>query len=258
MDERYLYECESDLGHRFIQFISAIAASIFYVSGASVAHAQNNNLFLSYSVLSPISTPECDGYLDRVVVEMFRRNNLVLEKEYVAPARALDMATRGLTDGDMSRSESVTTSHPDLLQLPESTYSITLAGMYIDPEITLASWSDFNSYNVGYIRGWQEALRILDDHQSVTEVSDPETLLQMLKTGRIDVAMFTILPAKIMAKSLDIEHYYFSDIRQERKMYMYLNKRHENLIEPLNESLREMKRDGTYHEIMGPYIKDNK
>ncbi|PIB26635.1 hypothetical protein BFP76_12140 [Amylibacter kogurei] len=191
-------------------------------------------------------------------MEMFRRNNLLLDKEYVAPARGLDMANRGLTDGDMSRSQVVKVSHPDLLQVPESTYSITLAGMYTDPKINLTSWSDFNQYNVGYIRGWQEALRIFDGHQKLTEVSDPETLLQMLQTGRIDVALFTILPAKIMAKNLNFENYYFSDIRQERKMYMYLNQRHADLIEPLSESLREMKRDGTYHEIMGPYIKENK
>ncbi|GHA48762.1 ABC transporter substrate-binding protein [Amylibacter ulvae] len=213
---------------------------------------------MSHGVLLPLSTPENDGYLDRVVLEMFKRNNLLLQKEYVAPARALDMATLGLTDGDMVRTESVKISHPDLLQVPESIYSVIVTGVYVDPKIELESWSKFSDYKVGYIRGWQDALRVFDNRDNFLEVSDAQTLLLMLKSGRIDVAFLTLFPAKFLAKELEFDTLYFSKIREEREMYLYLNERNADLIEPLSASLREMKRDGTYQQIMGPYIEGNK
>ena len=115
----------------------------------------------------------------------------------------------------------------------------------------LGGWKSLENRHIGIVRGW----KILENHTRgfphVTLVSTETELFTMLQKGRLDVALYDKLTGYEQLSQRG-----FTDIRHlepplvSREMFLYLNKKHTDLIQPLAEALKTLKRDGTYEKIL--------
>jgi len=76
-------------------------------------------------------------------------------------------------------------------------------------------------------------------------------LFNMLDMGRIDVALYDRLTGLEQISLRNFKGmFYLEPPLASRNMYLYLNRKHAKLAEPLAEALRSMKKDGTYDGIV--------
>ena len=240
----------------FLRVISlAICAAVVGVPMFSAAaQAEDKPLLIASANLPPVVTKTADGYLDRILDEMFARVGLKHRIEIVPGRRGLDGANTGLYDGDAARIDSVGHGFPDLIMLPEPVIPVVFAGQMLTDASAIRTPADFNDYRLGYIRGWKIAERLFADHPDAVAVRNADVLMRMLANHRIDVAFMTIAPARHLAKNLGIAPPMATEFRVQRDLFLFLNPRHKALVPDLTAALRAMKADGTYDTILAGYM----
>jgi len=85
----------------------------------------------------------------------------------------------------------------------------------------------------------------------VNKVEQPEQLFRMLESGRIDLALYTLADGVALARGMGLAT--IQPVRPTLKdvdMYLYLNRKHADLVAPLAAALRAMKADGSYDRLL--------
>lgn len=215
-------------------------------------------LILASASLSPLKTPDGDGYLDRLYAEWFARAGFRVELQSVPAARGLENANAGLLDGDSGRITMDSTLYPNLLRVPESVVQVVFSGVHLDRTISVDTSAEFRRYRVGYVRGWRIAERFFAGSQSAHAVRDANGLLNMLAAKRIDIAFMTLAPARIMAQEKNLPPLMSTNLKLKKLIFLYLHTRHRDKIPALTDALRAMKTDGSYDRIMNDYVVENR
>ncbi|MGB5559582.1 MAG: transporter substrate-binding domain-containing protein [Paracoccaceae bacterium] len=219
-----------------------------------MAQSANPPLVLSNATLPPVTNQSGDGYLNLVLNEMFARTGLAYTLEAAPPERGLFYVAAGQFDGEAARAEIVSESFPDLIKLSEPIIDVAFAGLMKHERYRISSWQDLSDLRVGYIRGWKIFDSILENHRDVARVRNADILLNMLKHDRIDVALITVVPGRQLAQEKGMGHLFATEARLTVNLFMYLNKKHADKAEKLNNALIAMKADGRYDEIMAGYV----
>lgn len=111
-------------------------------------------------------------------------------------------------------------------------------------------------YNVGIIRGWKILETVAAGAKSVTVVANGEQLFSMLDKGRIDIALVEKLQGMEFIKKMGLHGIkVLQPSLLEGNWYLYVNKKHENLIPTLISSLRKIEEDGTIKRINESVLK---
>jgi len=198
----------------------------------------------------PLSSPQQTGMLDRLVKEVFARLGIPVILAPLPSERSLINANSGITDGDINRIEGINRLYPNLIQVPERTMAFEFVAFTKRPGLTIENWDSLRPYTVGIITGW----KILEEHvtgRMVTKVENARLLFTLLQKGRADVVVYERLQGLHFIKELGL-----TDVRvvdpplDVRDMFLYLNKKHADLVPRVAEELRKMKADGTYQAIM--------
>jgi polar amino acid transport system substrate-binding protein len=233
-------------------------AGILFVS--SVGFADEPRVLVLNDVNEPpLTTPEHTGFLDVIAMEAFRRVGVELRLVKLPAERALLLANDGLQDGDLTRIAGLEEQYPNLVRVPEKLIDWDFAAFSKDVSIP-ANFEAVRRHSVGLIKGWKIYEQNMAGAVHVTTVDDPEQLFRLLDRDRIDVALYV----RWMGLAL-IQKQALKNIRllepplASRAMYVYLNKRHAELVPKLAEALRALKREGfyrrVYHEKLLPYDK---
>ncbi len=168
------------------------------------AQADETLLQLSNTTLPPVTTPNGDGFLDRIAREMFDRAGLKFELLKLPSARGLALSNAGLLDGELARIDIRTSLFPNLQKLPDPLIDVVFAGLYLRDDINASTLEDFRHYRVGYIRGWVIAETLFADYANATATGSVNQLMDMLEADRIDIAFMTVAPARYLANSREI------------------------------------------------------
>ena len=239
-----------------------ILLGVLVGSGAMVASAgasgTDGPLRLSNATLPPVTTPEGNGYLDRVLAETFRRAELEFVIRDVPPARGLAQANAGILDGDVARIDVPSRLFPNLLRVPEPIIDVVFAGLHTRDDVVVENVEDFERYRVGYVRGWKIAELMFADVDSALPVRRPAQLLDMLEAGRIDLAFLTVAPARHLARSRNLGELDVTDFAIRRNLYLHLHESHADKVPRLSAALAAMKADGSYGELLRGYERKNR
>lgn len=204
----------------------------------------------------PLTTPAKDGLLDIVVGEAFRRNGLALELVKLPAERALQNANNGIDDGDLSRIAGLEQHYPNLIRVPEKLFDMDFVVFTNSPKVTASDLETIARYNVGLIRGWKILETKTAGMPYVTAVRNAETLFNMLSKKRIEIALYSRWMGTALSKKLGIANVRVIDPPlASKEMFMYLNKKHKDLIPRLAESLRQIKQEGMYEKIFSEKLK---
>lgn len=212
------------------------------------------SLTMATTVSPPLSEPGQDGMLDLIVKGAFARAGVEVALQQLPSERGLVMADAGQVDGDANRISGLETAYPNLLRVPECNMIYEFTAFALRPDVSVRHWDDLRHYTVAYIIGW----KIYDENvraSSTVKVATPENLFALLRAGRVDVVLYYRLGGLYYARKLGLANLRPLDPPlATREMYMYLNRRHADLLPRLADALRDMKKDGGYQRIVDPFL----
>jgi len=212
------------------------------------------SLTMATTVSPPLSEPGQDGMLDLIVKGAFARAGVEVALQQLPSERGLVMADAGQVDGDANRISGLETAYPNLLRVPECNMTYEFTAFALRPDVSVRHWDDLRHYTVAYIIGW----KIYDENvraSSTVKVATPENLFALLRAGRVDVVLYYRLGGLYYARKLGLANLRPLDPPlATREMYMYLNRRHADLLPRLADALRDMKKDGGYQRIVDPFL----
>lgn len=194
-------------------------------------------------------------WLIQVYEEAFDRLGYGMRYRYIPAARATQMATQGLSDGELGRTEFYGESHPELVRVEEPHLEVNFSA-YTNLEcIHKLDWESLKAtdYRIGYLRGLDKIRKRLSsfDQKRISVVNRDLNGIRMLKSHRIDVY---IGPETSVNHSLKSIEFFKSGVRnvgilESHRAHAYLNGKHTELATRLSEVLREMKNEGLLQEF---------
>jgi polar amino acid transport system substrate-binding protein len=185
--------------------------------------------------------------------QVFSRNGLKVSVQFLPAERAIQQANSGMNDGDGPRVAGLETQYTDLIQVPEKFLDMEFVGFSKNAAIRTDRWESLKPYRIGFIRGWKILEANIVGTQSLDIAGNTENLFNLLKKDRIDIA--------VIGKAEGLNHIMeqrIKDIRvlspplAKKEMFLYLHKKHENLVPKIAASLKDMKREGKYSQIADP------
>ena len=229
--------------------VAAIAGIAVILVSLQTARAKE--FVINTAAQAPMVNAEHNGFLDQLTKEIFRRLEsdvkIVLMK---ANARTLINVDKGIDDGNLVRIAGMEKIFKNLRRVPEHMTVFEFSCFTKDPNIKIRNWDDLEPYNVAFIRGWKILERNVTKAQSINLVKDSGQLFDLLKNDRTDIVIFGLVRGKYVLQAKEIEGVrVLSPPLASQKVYMYLNKKHEDVVPQAAEALAKMKADGTYRKI---------
>jgi polar amino acid transport system substrate-binding protein len=216
-------------------------------------------LVITTSVGPPVSNETDTGFYDLILQEAFSRIGRQIDIIHLPAERALINADSGITAGEFPRISGLEKKYPNLVMVPEKITNYEFVAFSKHHGIKMTSWDALQPYDVAIVRGWKILENNIVNTRSLVRARNQELLFNLLKNDRTEIVVYSRLEGYALIRSLGLEGVVVLEPPLAvREMYLYLNKKHEELIKPLAQSLKEMKADGTYNEIknktLGGYL----
>lgn len=231
-------------------------------SGAS--HEQATDVEQRNGIIR-LAIPELEGtYLYRFSVlkfnEAFARLGYGFELHAFPSERALAESNAGRMDGEAGRIQfdaTLAAKYPNLVEVNEPTFLVTVGAFTADASIRLNGWTDLVGRHlvIGYPRGLKVTETRLVGHvdaKYLQGVNNVRQGLMMLRHGRIDVLVglqSSVESVLDEAAFLD-SGIALAGIIEVVPVFPYLHKKHHALAPRLASVLRAMKKDGTLDQLV--------
>lgn len=218
--------------------------------GAGAASAMPG-LVISTSVVAPYTTPDRQGFLDRLVVAVFREVGVQAEILVypTASERSLLNANEGIDDGQALRVAGLEKRYPNLIRVPEPVIMNDFVAMSVKHRFATPDWAALRPYTVTYIIGWKVFEANVPPEAPRTPVREAEQLFTLLARERADVALHERWQGLAQARRSGLQVSVMEPPLVSTPMYMYLHRRHAHLVPKVAQALVRLKRDGTYQRI---------
>ncbi len=224
---------------RIVSFIFAVLLL------PGIVFAQQETLVLNTAFTWPVGK-----IFEEVMKEAFQRNGLDVVVQAPTAERGLQHANRGIDDGDGPRIAGLSRLYPNLIQVPEKIVDVEFTAFSKKDIPVTNSWDSLDDYRVGILIGW----KILEENlasASLRKVKDAETLFRLLNDGRIDVAVINRVDGQAVIRQMNMDGIKaLQPPLDVKEMFLYLHRKHEDLVPKIDRTLKEMKADGTYQKIV--------
>ncbi len=201
-------------------------------------------------VFSTFPSGGLSALFNHILTEAYARLGYEIELQGYPAERALFMANEGLVDGEAGRVNVVEREYPMLVRVPTPLYVNRIAVLVGNADIDPAEgWGQFAHHRT-CIRNGYKFLESKVKGTSCHHVSSYEKMLELLKNGRVEVALaeyFDILPV-LDAQGLNGVRILDRPMASN-PMYHYLNRKHAELVPLINDELRRMAAAGRMKEI---------
>lgn len=227
-----------------------LSLSFFLFLASSFSALASDKLILNTGTRDPFTTENKNGFLDLLIKESFQRIGIDAELiVYDASARALAHANTGVDDGVALRVKGINKKFTNLMRVPEKLMDNDFVAYSTRDYLDVGDWGSLATYEIAYILGWQIFQNNLSDHQSTTRTRNVTQLMNMLAHDRVDLILYERWQGLWHARKMDINVNVYEPPLAKREMFMYLHKKHADLVDKVSASLVEMKKDGTYQKI---------
>jgi polar amino acid transport system substrate-binding protein len=235
------------LVRHLIGTVIGLCASGFLLIQTAHADTPNCQFVIGSCHRPPLSNASGTGIIDRIVIEAFRRLGYVACIEAQTCERSLRNADSGVADGDVLRvPEAVAASAPNLVSVPETLYVLPMSGFTLQPDLRINGLDSLAGLRVGYILGW----KILEEKvraAGTLRVRDTNELFTLLPANKVDLVIYERLTGQQQAKEMGLAGLLtLEPPLLLTPQHLMLNRRHQQLLEPLAAALRAIKADGTY------------
>lgn len=207
-------------------------------------------LRVNTSIKPPFSNVEQTGFFDLIIKELSRRLDLKMDLVRLPPERALVSADQGISDMELPRIAGMENKYPNLVMVEEKVIDYLFVA-FTRKRLEVNCWDKLSDKRVGYLIGWKIFESNVPASPLITRLRKPEHLFKMLNKGRIDVGLY-----ERYAGWNIIETEGFKGLEEcpkplaQKPMYIYLHKSRAELSPLIANALRDMKKDGTYQQIL--------
>lgn len=237
----------------FIPRLTTVIVCLLAALGVvpALAQGQTPALVLNTDGAPPHSRPGDTGFEDRIILEAFRRIGVAVRLVRLPSERALKNANQGIDDGSYVRIAGLSAQYPNLVMVPEPMSEFSFTAFTRDPALNVSTWDDLRSRRTGVVTGWKIVEQNLAGGPFLSRARDEEALFALLDRGRVEVVVSSLYSGmeiirrhryrnmRALAPPLDVQ-----------PMYLYMNKKHADLVPLLDQALRQMRQDGSLKRIM--------
>ncbi len=178
-----------------------------------------------------------------ILKEAYARIGIKIKFETLPTERSLDLANKGVTDGELARISGLQNEYPNLIQVPVPTAPNRVFAYSKKHNFPVTDWQSLKPYKIDIIFG-SKFLEQKSKGLHATKVKSDYQGLKKLSVGRSDfyIGLFGI--------KCSINKHNFTDIKMltpaldEMSMYHYMHKRHKHIADKLTVVLKQMKQDG--------------
>ena len=199
--------------------------------------------------------------MDDVSREAIQHIGYQLRIKLLPAERALHSLNKGLIDGEMSRIKGLQALYPNLIRVPEKIMNWEFM-VFSKKAIDLShGWQSLAGKNIAFITGWKIIEKNIPDTAIITKARNATQLFKLLDRDRVDFIIYERWGGQYRLKTLASR-----DIRlrfpalDNKEMYMYLHKKHRNIVSKLSDALKQMKQNGRYQALkdkhLSPYINE--
>lgn len=263
--ELYQAHCSQVTNVNRLMKMTKLAFVVFVFLFAFPVFSQQT-IVLNTAFGSPISNETQTGFADLVVAEAFKRIGYKLETVRLPAERALINANKGIDDGDLLRVAGLQKKYPNLIQVPESIMIIDMVLFSKNyPTFIVDGWKSMSNQSLAIISGWkimEKNFSQLGDKISIIKTDNAQQSFTLLKKGRVDFIAYSNWSGLGYLKKNNI-----TDIVLLRpplvrpEFYVYLHKKHKNIVPKLAAVIKQMKADGSvtklYDEFLKPLMQKN-
>ncbi len=212
-------------------------------------------LVINSSYYPPFTTPEQNGFIDRLYQELGRRTGLTFKIQPLPAERTLSNANSGIDDGDVCRIAGLDKTYPNLVQATEPILSYKMKVFSRSVDFTVNGADSLKPYDVGILTGWKIIERTVVGTRSLSSVETVDQLIKMLQNKKVDIIVIEEMQGRAMMAKMGANNLKILEPALiEGQWYPYLNKKHADLIAPITAAIRSMKQDGTYQKIYAETI----
>lgn len=186
----------------------------------------------------------------RLAQDVFSRLGIDTEFVRVGAERALVNIDQGVDDGNLVRIAGLDARYPNIHLVDEEVihYDFVVISRRIDAAID--DWSSLADHDVAIITGWKILEENIRSYRSLTKVRDGDGLFELLKAGRVETVVYERHQARQIMDGIDCTMAKILDPPLlTSPMYIYLNRRHAELVPQVERALREYKADGSYRSL---------
>ncbi len=229
-------------------FFSAVLLLVFLLYPVAGALSEEP-LRINNSIKPPFSTKDETGFLDLLLRELFRRMGREVVFVRLPSERALMFSNAGKSDGEVPRIAGLEKKYINLIRVPEKVVDYDFVSFSRSP-CEGGSWESLSGRSVGFIIGWKIFENNVPETVPVLRLTSPLQLFTLLERDRVDTVLYERYAGQRIIKKKG-----FIDVSEcdrplaIKPMYLYLHKSRSGLVSKVAETLREMKRDGTYERI---------
>jgi len=249
-------------------FIDAISKLFFSIAVIFFSHSafSQPTIVLNTAFGPPVSNATQTGFGDQVLKEAFKRIGYQLITARLPAERALINANRGIDDGDLARIGGLQKQYPNLIQVAESYLTIDLVLFTKNyPALTVTGWDSVASHSLAIISGWKILERNfakLGNRVETIKTDSPEQSFSLLQNDRVDFIAYSNWSGLGYIKAHNITNVKLLEPPLARpKFYVYLHKKHEEIVPQLAAAIKSMKADGTlqtlYDRLLKPYLQQD-
>jgi len=230
-----------------LQLFLAVILIIIHVSSLSAQDFQDE------IVLADSDDIFLNSVVEEVGPRVFGKYNYAFSLKTYPSERALLTANSGRVDGDAYRvfdfQEKSEGRYPNLVRVDVPYISIFFTAFVKDNDIRITGWEDMSNYRVAVIRGnktMQARVNEFVPHESQAVVNSYEQAFDMLQVDRVDIVVGKPI---VGVNYLEEHNLYMTGEFQFQDIYIYLHKKHEQLIPQIEMELQQMKESGELEYI---------
>ena len=198
----------------------------------------------------PLNNPAKDGFMDSVAREAVNRIGYRIDIIHQPAERALRNADNGLIDGEMSRIAGIESIYSNLIRVPEKIMDWRFCVFSKKPIDLNKGWNSLAGKSVAFITGWKILETNVPVSASVTKVKNAEQLFNLLQHDRVDYIIYEYWGGKQIIGEMQLLDVKLREpVLASREMFIYLNKKHGEIVPKLSHALAQMKQDGSYRSM---------
>lgn len=223
---------------------------IWLISILVVWHSQAFSEGLSLTI-STSNKRTGRAVLELVSKAVFQRMGIDFKLVDLPSERSLRFANNGIVNGEGMRVAGLGSRYPNLIQIPETYLQTSFVAFTKDPAIKVNGWDSLRGHRVAFLTGWKIFEKNASGAKTVIKVDNPKQLFLMLDKGRIDLALYTLTDGLALIRELNLPSVLsLSPSLKEADLFLYLHKKHKELVPQVAATIRKIKKDGTYAEII--------
>lgn len=182
---------------------------------------------------------------------VYQRLDITIEFVDLPAKRALVESSQGRVDGEVHRILAVQSEFASLLPVRTSINYIEPSAFVKQRELRIDGWSSIAPYSIGIVRGVGSSERGTSGMSQVEAVATMEQLMQMLASGRIDVAVCDRFSGVLVNKKLHLDAGVrpLSPALEHIPLYHFLHERHRDLVPRVEKILQEMEVGGELERL---------